>query len=506
MGVRERDSDADAERVVVVRIAPGSFFVVGALGVLLGALLVGAVFFLRPPAPLPVAQADESFPTAPPATAVPTAAPVAPAAYPPPAAQPTALPPPTFAPIRPTAVLELPTPTETQADFVFVATIAPPNAAPAGNVPASDVPPTLPPAPTAQVRVAARVAAAPDADAPPAAGAVAPAAQSRAPANALRGSTRWTLAQSPVRVERDLLVPAGVTLAIDAGVEVQIARGVAVYVDGALFAIGTADRPVVIRQLDADGRLRFEGIFGRIGSAIAFDHVDISGGGAGGTLLASEAGSLSIRSSRLLANGGHVRTLDARVEVQDTLVAQNDMPYGAAIDITFSRGGTATLLGNRILDNRLASGAAPIAITHQSFSGSSRLEIERNLLLNAEGPNLILVTNAQLLGNLRCNTLIGGTTGLSLRSDAPPTLSPMLNIRDNAFEGHVPPIIPIYLEYGIGRGATSDLPLGMANNWWESPTGPFEPETHADGRGEAVGPNVAFRPWLESRPPCAPGL
>jgi len=77
-------------------------------------------------------------------------------------------------------------------------------------------------------------------------------------------------------------------------------------------------------------------------------------------------------------------------------------------------------------------------------------------------------------------------------------------VRDNATEKHTPPIIPEYLRYGIGRGATSEIALDMRSNWWGSALGPYEPDRHADGRGEAVGDNIEFAPWLTERPACAP--
>jgi hypothetical protein len=156
--------------------------------------------------------------------------------------------------------------------------------------------------------------------------------------------------------------------------------------------------------------------------------------------------------------------------------------------------------------NTLTPGTASVLVTNQSFSQPVTLEIVGNLLVGQEGPNLQLFTNAQMTGNVTCNTMTSGSNGLSLRSDAPPNLSPMINIRDNAIEAHTPPIIDIYLEFGIGRGATSDLPLGMSNNWWELANGPFDPLRNNDGRGEAVGKNVTFSPWLGQRPSCAPKL
>jgi len=158
------------------------------------------------------------------------------------------------------------------------------------------------------------------------------------------------------------------------------------------------------------------------------------------------------------------------------------------------------------VNNAMVAGAAPLRLTNLSFDHPVRIEIEQNLLVGAAGPNLALFTNAQLMGNIRCNTLIGGANGLSLRSDAPPNLSPMLNIRDNAIEAHEPPNNPFYRQFNIGKGATSDLPLTMTNNWWEVANGPYEPALNPEGRGEAAGPNITFQPWLQTRPACAPSF
>jgi len=44
----------------------------------------------------------------------------------------------------------------------------------------------------------------------------------------------------------------------------------------------------------------------------------------------------------------------------------------------------------------------------------------------------------------------------------------------------------------------------MRGNWWGAAEGPYEPDRHADGRGDAPGDLVLFDPWLTERPPCAP--
>ncbi len=322
------------------------------------------------------------------------------------------------------------------------------------------------------------------------------------PIDIIRTTTYWTLAQSPITLRRDTLVASGAGLIIEPGVEVRIPPGIALYVDGRLYALGQADRPV---RFTGASLPRWEGIFGRPGSDIVLEHVEVRGGGAGGTVLASDRGGLTIRSSRIVDNGGHVRVAGRGFELRDSEITGNDLPYGAAVEIVYENGGTATLIGNRIGGNRMAFGSPNVRITNLNPNDTVILDVQRNLLVGQDGPNLTLETNGLLQGSIVCNGLIGGSNGLSLLSTLPQSPGlPQLTIRDNAIEKHTPPIIPIYLQRGIGRGATSDVTIDMRGNWWGAAEGPYEPDRHADGRGDAPGDLVQFDPWLTERPPCAP--
>jgi hypothetical protein len=101
-----------------------------------------------------------------------------------------------------------------------------------------------------------------------------------------------------------------------------------------------------------------------------------------------------------------------------------------------------------------------VRISNQSGIDTVNLDIQGNLLLGSVGPDLEIVSNGQLQGGLTCNALIGGTNGLSLRGETSQLPGFALNVRDNAIESHTPPIIPEYLKYGIGRGATSEMAPG----------------------------------------------
>lgn len=321
------------------------------------------------------------------------------------------------------------------------------------------------------------------------------------PVDVLRGTVRWTAARSPIVLTRDQMLAPGATLLIEPGVEVRLAPGVSFFVEGTMYAIGAPDRPI---RFVGSTPQRWEGLFGRAGSNIALEYTEIHGGGAGGTVLTSEGGNLVLHHAQINDNGGHVQVNDSRLEIRDSEIAGNDMPYGSAIEASYSGGGFVIMTNNRIGGNRMQAGTSPVRISNLSGIDTVNLDLQGNLLVGQEGPDLTLSTNGPLQGGLSCNALIGGTNGLSIRSETPQIPGFGLTIRDNATEAHTPPIIPEYLRYGIGRGATSEIALDMSGNWWGNPLGPYNPSRHVDGRGEAVGDNIEFGPWLTERPACAP--
>jgi len=435
--------------------------------------------------PQVIAPAQVETPTVPPTAALP--APTESPAYPPPQDIPT----PTFAAApSPTMALPLPTPALDQS---IISPTMPLTALPTPEPPTPE-PPTPEP-PQATVPVAPTQPLAPRPTRPPP-------SPTAIPVDIIRGTAYWTAAQNPIALRRDTLIAAGATLIIEPGVEVRIPPGVSLYVDGRLYALGRPDLPV--RFVGAD-LPRWEGIAGRAGSDIVLEHTELRGGGAGGTVLASTGGNLIVRSSRIIDNGGHLRADASRVELRDSEIAGNDMPYGAAVEIVLDGGGTVTLTGNRVGVNRMAVGVPNVQVSSRSPNDTVTLDIQRNLFIGQDGPNLTLTTNGPLQGNIVCNGFVRGSNGLSVISTLPQTPGlPLLTVRDNAIEQHTPPIIPIYLERGIGRGATSDVALDMRNNWWGAAEGPYEPDRHADGRGDAPGDMVRFDPWLTARPACAP--
>jgi hypothetical protein len=376
---------------------------------------------------------------------------------------------PTNAPTARPAVTGAPAPTSAPAPTQPPAQAAPPSATPQRT--SNDAPPPASPRPTAP------------------------------PVAMLRGTTYWRAANSPYVITQDLLIAPGAALLIDPGVEVRLAPGVSLTSQGKLYALGQPGAPV---RFVGSGQ-RWEGIFGRAGSDIVLEHAEIQGGGAGGTLIGVENGALALRGVRVNDNGGQIRVDSGRLEVRDSEIAGNDMPYGAALEASFQNGGSTTIANTRIGGNRMAAGAPQILIRNEGPFGEALVDLQGNLLIGQDGPNITLsATQVAIRGTIACNAMLNGSNGLSVRSETLQTPGFPLAIHDNAIDDHVPPIVPVYLEYGIGRGATSEVALDMRNNWWGSEIGPYEPDRHGDGRGDSVGENIDFDPWLTAWPACAP--
>ena len=322
---------------------------------------------------------------------------------------------------------------------------------------------------------------------------------------AISGTQTWTVAR---HIDRDVVVPKGATLIINSGVEVTIDKGVAIYVDGQLEARGSPEATVRFVATLPDGgpvRPSWRGIFGNANSTIRLDNVEIRGAGAGGTMLTSAEGSLVIHHGRFVGNGGQISTRDSWLEVRDTEITGNDIPYGAVISALYTLPGGVAITGSRISNNVMAEGIPGIAITSQDVVASVSMEVTGNTVIDSTGPNVALAVSAPLQGRISCNVLKGGEQGLSLRAQTPQVPPPALTIQNNVIVGHTPVISEqAYLKYGIGRGATSAITLIMHSNWWGSAAGPYHPATNQLGRGDAVGDNIDYIDWLTTPPTCIP--
>jgi hypothetical protein len=318
----------------------------------------------------------------------------------------------------------------------------------------------------------------------------------------IEGEQRWTPAQGPVVLERDVRLVPGSTLIVEPGAEVRLRPGVSIHVDGAqMLVLGKPGRPV---RFVAQDYQRWEAIYGLPGSFIALEHAEISGGGSGGTLIASEEGELAISDARISNNGGTVLVTDSKFELRNSELAGNDIPYGGMLNLNYEFGNYVTMINNRIGGNRHSENTAGVDITNVSTFDGVVLDVQGNLIRGGGVMNMRISTNGPMYGTVACNALIGDQLGFGLRTQTLQVPESDLTVSNNFIDEHTPPIVPIYLEYGIGRGATSEIALDMTNNWWGHESGPYHPEENIDGRGDSAGVNIEFEPWLTSPPECAP--
>lgn len=306
------------------------------------------------------------------------------------------------------------------------------------------------------------------------------------PARVLSGNLRWTAAQSPIAISEDQAIAAGSTLTIDPGVEVQFGPDVRLTVAGTLRAQGTADAPV---RLVGSGGV-WNGLVGTVGSTIILDNAQVRQAGTEGTAISSTGGALVVRNTSLSDNRGGIVGLGSAVEIRGSQITGNAIP-GNAVNIQLPQRGATLITGSTIGNNGTPSGAAQLLLTGNEAAGP--ITLENNLILGGSGPGVQVNTNAALGGTIRCNSFQGGTIGLQLAARRPDTTGFNLQIDTNSFTGQVT------------YGATGSLAFNLANNWWADPSGPFDPQRNAQGRGVPIGVNLQFQPWLQSRPGCAPG-
>lgn len=301
------------------------------------------------------------------------------------------------------------------------------------------------------------------------------------PAELIAGDTRWTPANSPVIIERDAAVPAGSTLTVDPGVEVQLAPDVRLTIGGALRASGA-------RFVGSNGR--WQGLVGDPGSTIALDGVELGQAGSGGTAVSSKEGTLSISNSRIGDNGGGIYAEGSRVELRGNTVVGNNI-NGPAVNLRLPPSGQTIITGNVFAGNGTPPGSQQLLIAGADAAGP--IKVEGNLFSATGGAiGATINTNVPVGGTIRCNAFSGGTIGLQLQTDRPDGSGFEWVIDSNAFADQAT------------FGATGSVSFNLSNNWWHDSSGPADATRNPQGRGVPVGLNQQFQPWMPDRPSCAP--
>jgi hypothetical protein len=190
----------------------------------------------------------------------------------------------------------------------------------------------------------------------------------------LSANTTWTLAQSPIVVTGDVIVPVGVTLTIQAGVVVRFEQNLQLGVSGTLIARGTAQSKIRFTSTQAQVTAGFWGDIyftatstpavvdsnGNWISGSVLEHVIVEGGG--GTSSSSLSAIYILRTRPLIesvtvhtSDGAGVKALidsgppgTMRIRNSDLSPSPDTLFSDTGIDLTF--------IGNVVIENNVVHG------------------------------------------------------------------------------------------------------------------------------------------------------
>ena len=141
----------------------------------------------------------------------------------------------------------------------------------------------------------------------------------------MRSSATWdaSAAGAELRLLGRVLVPVGQLLSLVAGTTIRCAAGAGVHVDGAMYALGSADKPVVLTGVgEAPGG--WVGVGLGPGGAMILDHCELAGGGQDGGPMLSLGAAAIVRNCRILDSAGDgIATTGARQVISGNQISGN---------------------------------------------------------------------------------------------------------------------------------------------------------------------------------------
>lgn len=312
------------------------------------------------------------------------------------------------------------------------------------------------------------------------------------PLDVISGSVSWSGLRA---VTKDILIPVGSQLIIEPNTTIKLSAGVSIYVDGTLRLNGTKGQPVYVTNANETAQ-PWGGVYVREDGVMTVNDSVITNGGAAGTLVSVEIGTLRIADSELKNNRGHIRLTDAVFSLQKSTIRDNDVAFGAMIDTTYTANGSILVEASRIGPNSGGSGSQ-IAVDQTGALSQLQFDMTGANLVGTSGTNVVLLNGGTMTGAVQCTTFHGGDTALRIVSAGPSVPGIGLTVRQSVFSGH-------RVVYGPPRVVVSNVGLDARTNWWNAATGPYHPKNNPTGTGEANGVNVSAGGWLTARPACAP--
>lgn len=305
----------------------------------------------------------------------------------------------------------------------------------------------------------------------------------------ITSDTSWTLAGSPYVLTKQITIPAGVTLTIDAGVTVthqgdfhQYYNEVGLLVRGGTLVVrGSRYFPVCITDISigVEAHGTAEILNAEVMAVIASQSSVTITQATLGSLVASGSSTISANDVAITGLSEYPTTISSNsvLTMQRGTIHNPNSAVPQAISFLGSNGTlTETVitsasdgvkisvtLGHSVTLNRvLIRNCAQAGVRMVKDPGSS------------EDNNFLYLLDSEIAAN-----------GYGLHSDGRPTIVTNRNsIHHNTF--------------GVSHTGPGELPF--VANWWGDKTGPYNAQKNPNGKGNAVTDNVLFSIWLFSEP------
>jgi hypothetical protein len=297
----------------------------------------------------------------------------------------------------------------------------------------------------------------------------------------LEQNTVWDAPKSPYVLTGPVLIPKGVSVVVEPGVEILLNRSF-VQVDGTLQVLGTSERPVVIHDSAASGEdsIIFSGSSSgwnestRLGSIVQF-----------AVLQGQTSGSGLVRIDN-----------NASPKIVDSVLINRS---GTALYIT---GGSPFITSNRI-SGRIGvfvTGGSPVINANTiegcqgcryGYSGGPAVEgavIERNIIRQFEVG--IFVADNSKHARINYNLVSNNGTGIAFNAAGGYPLQ--VEIKGNSIHSNT-------------LNATASLKdVDMTLNWWGTTDPPMIEAALVDAKKDFRFGKIAYRPYLAQPSPHAP--
>lgn len=305
----------------------------------------------------------------------------------------------------------------------------------------------------------------------------------------ITSDTSWTLAGSPYVLTKQITIPAGVTLTIDAGVTVthqgdfhQYYNEVGLLVRGGTLVVrGSRYFPVCITDISigVEAHGTAEILNAEVMAVISSQSAVTITQATLGSLVASGSSTISATDVAITGQSEYPTTISSN----SVLTMQRGTIHNpnAAVPQAISFLGSNGTLTETVITS--ASDGVKISVT----LGHS-VTLNRVLIRDCAQAGVRMVKDP---GSSTDNNFLYlldseiAANGYGLHSDGRPTIVTNRNsIHHNTF--------------GVSHTGPGELPF--VANWWGDKTGPYNAQKNPNGKGNSVTDNVLFSIWLSSEP------